>query len=55
MDIHSLSDEERVLLAKYRLCNTQKQHKIQLLIQALNRQQKQKRKNKYIRLIISDN
>ena len=49
MDIHSLSDEERDLLAKYRLCDAQNRHEIQLLIKALNRQ-KTENENKYIRL-----
>lgn len=42
MDIHSLSDAERVLLAKYRLCDAQNQHEIQALVQALNGQKKEK-------------
>ena len=42
MDIHSLSDEERDLLAKYRLCDAQNQYEIQALVQALNGQIKKK-------------
>ncbi len=42
MDIPSLSDEERDLLAKYRLCDAQNQYEIQALVQAFNGQKKKK-------------